>query len=220
MTHASLVFDLDGTLVDTAPDLIRVLNDVIADVGVGAVDYAALRNLVGYGARALIIKALSDACVSVSDNKIDVMQAEFLRLYADDIAQRSAPFEGITETLALLKRQGYALSVATNKPGWLARPLLDALNMTHYFDNIVGGDEPKAKKPNAAHIFEACGHRGRSPIVVIGDSGPDAGAAINAGAHCIMMAYGYCPVPIESLKADVILRKFREIPSALNALLR
>ncbi len=219
MTPASLVFDLDGTLVDTAPDLIRVLNAVIADVGVKEVNYAALRNLVGYGARALIIKALSDACVIVGDDKIDAMQAEFLRLYADDIAQVSKPFEGVTETLALLKRQGHALSVATNKPGWLARPLLSELNMTHYFDNIVGGDEPRAKKPDAAHIFEACGHRGKRPIVVIGDSGPDAGAARNSGAACIMMAYGYTPVPLESLKAEVILRKFREIPSALNALL-
>lgn len=219
MSRASLVFDLDGTLVDTAPDLVRVLNAVVSKYGVTSVNYNRIRNLIGFGARALIVKALTDACIMRDDNDIDEMLAEFLRLYADDIAQLSKPFNGVEETLAQLKREGYDLSVATNKPGWLARPLLDALNMSRFFDRVIGGDEPAAKKPDAGHIYAACGHRAARPIIVIGDSAPDAGAARNAGAKCILMRYGYSPVAIESLKADTILRKFREIPSALKSLL-
>ncbi|WP_017931026.1 HAD-IA family hydrolase [Robiginitomaculum antarcticum] len=220
MSRASLVFDLDGTLVDTAPDLVRVLDTVVARHGVKAVNYNRIRNLIGFGARALITKALSDACVVVPDSEVDDMQAEFLTLYSQDIAQLSRPFDGVEETLAVLKRRGFDLSVATNKPGWLARPLLEALDMSLYFDTVIGGDEPDAKKPDAAHIYAACGHRATRPIVVIGDSPPDAGAARNAGATCILMSYGYSAVAIESLKADVILRKFREIPSALQSLLK
>ena len=195
--NISIAFDLDGTLVDTARDLIRVLNSVIAPDGVPPVDYDRLMRLVGYGSRALITRAYSEGGVALSEERCDVVQKQFLDLYAEDIAQLSVPYPGVLETLALLKRGGAALSVCTNKPGYLARPLLEALDMT------------------PAHIFEAVGHRGRQPIWMVGDGAPDIQSAKAAKAASIVMSYGYSPVSVDTLGADYVLRRFRDIPAII-----
>ena len=213
--NISIAFDLDGTLVDTARDLIRVLNAVIAPDGVPPVDYDRLMRLVGYGSRALITRAYAEGGVALSEARCDVVQKEFLDLYAQDIAQLSVPYPGVLETLALLKRGGAALSVCTNKPGYLARPLLQALDMTQYFDRIVGGDEASMKKPAPAHIFEAVGHRGRQPIWMVGDGAPDIQSAKAAKTASIVMSYGYSPVSVDALGADYVLRRFRDIPAII-----
>lgn len=217
--NISIAFDLDGTLVDTARDLLRVLNEVVAPDGVPEVDYEQLKRLVGYGSRALILRAYADAGMAVTEARVDAVQKAFLELYAQDIARLSVPYPGVLETLSLLKRGGASLSVCTNKPGYLARPLLEALDMSRYFIRTVGGDEARIKKPAAAHIFDAVGHRGTQPIIMVGDGAPDIGAAKAARAASIVMSYGYCPVSVDSLGADVTLRHFRDIPRAIERLL-
>lgn len=217
--NISLVFDLDGTLVDTAKDLIRVLNAVTQEDGVAKVDYDSLKNLVGYGSRALITRAYAESDVSLTEARCDVVQKAFLELYADGIAQLSTPYPGVLDVLARLKRSGASLSVCTNKPGYLARPLLAALDMTHFFERIVGSDDTKAKKPAAGHIFHAAGHRGTQPIIMVGDGAPDVNAAKAAKAASIIMSYGYSPIPPDSLGADIVLRSFRDLPDAISRLI-
>ncbi len=214
----SLCFDLDGTLIDTAPDLIRVLNQVIAKEGLPATDYQAARRSVGYGAQRLILEACARAGHSVSDSRLKILRQNFLNLYADDIAQCSRPFPGVPQTLRALKQAGAHLSVCTNKPGYLARPLLDKLELRPLFDRIIGSGDGFARKPSAAAIFAAVGHRHPSRIVMIGDSLPDIAAAKAAGVPAIIMTYGYADMPVTCLRADHILHRFGDLPGTLAAL--
>lgn len=213
----SICFDLDGTLVDTAPDLVRVTNEVIAQRGHGPVNYRKARNAVGYGSRRMIIDALEDVEDEASESEIDEMQARFLDRYAKSIAELSKPFAGVEETLCDLGSLGAELTVCTNKPGWLARPLLELLNLDHYFARIIGGDEASRKKPAADHIFEAAGHRRAYQIIMVGDSWPDMRAGHNAGVYTILMTYGYTPTPQIRLRAGTRLSQFRDIvPTLVN----
>lgn len=211
----SICFDLDGTVVDTAPDLVRVTNEVIAGRGHGPVNYRKARNAVGYGSRRMIMNALEDVEDDATDADVDKMQAEFLDRYANSIDALSTPFSGVEETLKTLLALGADLSICTNKPGWLARPLLNKLGLDVYFTRIVGGDEPAQRKPAAGHIFEAAGHRDASRIIMVGDSWPDMRAAHNANAHFILMTYGYSPVSQIRLRAGTRLSRFRDIVPTL-----
>ncbi|MEM9601079.1 MAG: HAD-IA family hydrolase [Pseudomonadota bacterium] len=211
----SICFDLDGTLVDTAPDLVRVTNAVIAEEGVGPTDYKLARGAVGFGSRRLISDALARAGRSVSASRLDALQAIFLKLYADDIARCSKPFPGVLDTLQQLRAEGADLSVCTNKPGWLARPLLDALHMAEMFTRIVGGDEAPRSKPDPRHLFMTAGHRHSERIVLVGDAVPDMGAAHNAGALAVLVTYGYSHGPQIQLRADARLRTFRQLAPTL-----
>jgi len=214
----TLCFDLDGTIIDTAPDLVRVLNLVIAEEGLPETNYKAIRKLIGYGSRRMIVEAFARESHKASPARIDALQKIFLKLYADDIAQLSRPFAGVIETLKDWQNCGVSLAVCTNKPGYLARPLLRALNMDIYFDDIVGGDEAPKSKPDPRHIWAAAGHNDYRRIVMVGDAYPDIRAAHNARVPSILMGYGYTPIAPIKLKADVILNDFRQIPSALKKL--
>jgi len=211
----SICFDLDGTVVDTAPDLVRVTNEVIAKRGHRAVNYRKARNAVGYGARRMITDALNAVGDKATEVEIDAMQAEFLDRYAKTIDTLSEPFPGVEETLNELLHLGADLSICTNKPGWLAKPLLRKLNLDHYFTQIIGGDEPPQKKPAPGHIFAAVGHRDASRIIMVGDSWPDMRAAHNARVHFILMTYGYSPVSQIRLRAGTRLSRFRDIVPTL-----
>ena len=211
----SICFDLDGTVVDTAPDLVRVTNEVIAGRGHGAVDYRKSRNAVGYGSRRMITDALGDVGDQASDTEIDAMQTEFLDRYASSIDLLSLPFPGVVQTLGNLLALGADLSICTNKPGWLARPLLRKLDLDHYFTRIIGGDEPPQRKPAPGHIFQAAGHRDAKRIIMVGDSWPDMRAAHNANVHAILMTYGYSPIPQIRLRAGTRLSRFRDIVPTL-----
>ena len=215
LAGVSICFDLDGTVVDTAPDLVRVTSEVIAGRGHRAVNYRKARNAVGYGSRRMIIDALAAVRDTATEAEIDDMQAEFLDRYAKSIDTLSKPFPGVEQTLAELIDLGADLSICTNKPGWLARPLLRKLDLDHYFTRVVGGDEPKQKKPAPGHIFAAAGHRDASRIIMVGDSWPDMRAAHNANVHFILMTYGYSPVPQIRLRADTRLSRFRDIVPTL-----
>jgi phosphoglycolate phosphatase len=215
LSGLSVCFDLDGTLVDTAPDLVRVTNEVIATEGLPETHYKLARSVVGFGSRRLISDALARAEHAVSDSRLDEMQADFLKRYADDIARHSNPYAGVIDTLRTLKSFGASLSVCTNKPGWLARPLLEALAMTHWFDTIVGGDEAPRAKPDPRHVYMAAGHRKSERIVMVGDSLPDMDAAQRAGAYAVLMTHGYSHSPQIRLRADARLRNFRSLTPAL-----
>ncbi len=216
----SLCFDLDGTIIDTAPDLVRVTNLVIAEEGLGETDFIAARGDVGFGAKRLIRRACERADHAISDARVDELWHLFLKLYEDDIAQLSRPFPGVTETLLSLRQAGHELSVCTNKPGFLARKLIKALDMEKFFVRIVGSRDGIPTKPSPAHIFTAVGHRDPRRIVMVGDSLPDVAAARAAGVPSILMRYGYAGTPADRLRADITLRHFRELPGSLFGLKR
>lgn len=212
----SIAFDLDGTLVETAPDLVRVTSEVIATRGHGPVDYRRARAQVGYGSRKMLQTALAAAGDEVTTEELDALQSLFLDIYADSLDQLSTPFPGVVETLKILRTLGAELSVCTNKPGWLARPLLERLRLDSFFVRTIGGDDVPTKKPHADHIFAAAGHRNISNIVMVGDSWPDMRAAHNANVFSILMTYGYTPLDPKRLRAGTRLSQFRDIVPALT----
>ena len=212
-----LCFDLDGTLVDTAPDLIRVTNETIAQLGVGPTQYKIARTEVGFGSKALIKNALSRAGKEISDARLAELRAFFLDRYAETICENSQPFPHVLSTLRHLHSAGARLTVCTNKPGYLARPLLQALDMEKFFQKIVGGDEVISAKPNAGHIFTAAGKpRAGRRMIMVGDSYPDIRAAHNAGIPSILMTYGYTRDKPCKLSPSLILDNFRDIPNSLS----
>lgn len=217
--NLSVAFDLDGTLVDTAPDLVRVLNETIAIDNLDPIPVDKVKNMIGYGSMALIRNAYKNANRPLAEEHAGRLQRTFLDLYAEDIARLSRPYPGVPDVLSKLKRAGARLSVCTNKPGGMARPLLHKLDMNGYFDQIVGAGDVPFHKPAAQHIYAAVGHRGNKPIIMVGDGAPDALAAKAAKVPVILMAYGYSPVSVFKMGADSVLRSFRELPAALNNLL-
>lgn len=219
LRHLSICFDLDGTLIDTAPDLVRVLNAVIAEEGLAETEFDEARKAVGYGSRALITGAFERENHKVEDRRVDELQKLFLKLYADDICRLSKPFPGVVDTLKALKQRGAELSICTNKPGYLARPLIEELGLTNLFIRTVGSDDLVRNKPYADHIWKAAGHRGgRRNIIMVGDSRPDVLSARNAKVPCLVMAYGYSTTPVIKLGADRILNHFREISEVVSEL--
>ncbi len=216
LKNTSICFDLDGTLVDTAPDLVRVLNLVIKQDGLKPVPLEDARKYIGYGALAMIKRAYDGAGIELDPIRASILHKQFLEIYESSMSKHSKPFCGVYEVLAKLKRCGADLSVCTNKWGYMARPLLQQLEMSQFFTRIVGAEDVKAKKPDPGHIYSAVGHRGQKPIIMIGDSGPDYFAARNAKIPCVLFSYGYSPVPVHSFGAVAVLRHFRDLPATLE----
>lgn len=214
---ASIAFDLDGTLVDTAPDLVRALNAVIEPEGLSAVGIDAVRMLVGRGAQALIERAHEQQGRVLAPEQTPDLVARFIEVYQADIAADSCLFPGVEATLARLQHAGATLSVCTNKLSMLSDQLIAEFGLSDYFARIIGPDRTTAKKPCADHIHAALG-TGYSRAAMVGDSAPDIDAARAAGIPSIVMGYGYSEAPAGSLGADRLLHNFSDIPGALAEL--
>ncbi|WP_291844015.1 HAD hydrolase-like protein [Maricaulis sp.] len=214
---AAIAFDLDGTLVDTAPDLLRALNAVILPRGLAAVELHAVRAMVGRGARALLERA--HASQGRAFENADQAVAEFIEIYRQDVAAHSRAFDGVEATLGWLRSQGSRLSVCTNKPSVLSDMLIGELGLSGYFDRIIGPERTRAKKPAADHLLDALGD-GYSRAALVGDSEPDVASAAAAGLPSIVMSYGYSERPADSLGAGRVIHAFSDVPLALAELWR
>lgn len=218
---ARIAFDLDGTLVDTAPDLVRALNDAIVPAGLDPVPVDAVRAMVGRGARALILRAHERAGVAAPDE--DALQTrldQFLTSYRDKIADQSVVFDGVEAALDQLLEAGAELSVCTNKPTWLAIPLLEALKLKDRFIRIIGPEDAPAKKPDPRHLEAALGAPADCRSVLVGDSEPDALAAKAAGAWSVIFEHGYSEKPVDALGADRLFRNYGDLPDLVTRLIK
>lgn len=221
LNGARIVFDLDGTLVDTAPDLVRALNAVIGAEGLAPISIDLVRSMVGRGARRLIQRAFAHDGRPLSDAQAATLTEKFLDIYRTEIDRHSRLFPHIEEALDELDARGAALSVATNKPTDLAVLLLSKLGMAERFERILGPDAVPAKKPDGAHVLAAAGPDANiRRIVLVGDSDVDVAAARSAGCPVIVMSYGYTEKPARDLGADRVLDDCRTLVPALEDLLR
>ena len=214
----ALIFDLDGTLVDTAPDLLGATNAVLAAQGRGPIDPASLRHMVGFGAGSLITQAFAATGPAVTPEALPGLVAIFIAHYRHHIADFSRPFAGVEATLKTLKADGARLGVLTNKPAELTGPLLDRLGMTGLFAAIYGAGRKSFTKPDPRIFHDVVDDCGGGPAVMIGDSITDLATAQAAGAPCILMSYGYTPVPARELGANLVLDDFAQLPEALKKL--
>jgi len=218
----TIVFDLDGTLIDTAPDLAAALNHVMRGIGRPLLAPATVRGLVGHGARALIERSMAASGGLPSEPEVQTLLQRFLAYYGANIANHSKPFPGVIETLAHLRARQALLAVCTNKPAGLSRQLFTALGMGDHFDAILGGDSLAVRKPDPAHVIEAIRAAGGDPAraVMIGDSAADIDSAKAAGVPSIAVSFGYTLVPVHDLGADLVIDHFDTLIEALPKLLR
>ena len=217
-----VVFDLDGTLVDTAPDLINALNFVLDREGLPPLPLAAARNMIGAGARKLIERGLEVEGRSAGVDELNRLTRDFIDYYAEHIADESRPFDGLEAALDDLEDRGYRFAVCTNKLEWLSKLLLDRLGMAPRFAAICGADTFGVAKPDPAILHQTIARAGGlSPAsVMVGDSGTDIGAARRAGIPVVGVSFGYTDVPIVELKPDRLIGHMRDLPDAVESLLK
>jgi phosphoglycolate phosphatase len=221
MTSARIVvFDLDGTLVDTAPDLINALNFVLGREGLPAVPLHSARNMIGAGARKLIERGLELEGRSMSFADVTRLTGDFIDYYAAHIADASRPFEGLEGALDDLAARGYRFAVCTNKLEWLSKRLLDRLGLSPRFAAICGADTFGVSKPDPAILQQTVARAGGalSSAVMVGDAGPDIGVARRAGVPVIGVEFGYSEVPIADFKPDRLIGHMRDLPAAVETL--
>lgn len=213
-------FDLDGTLADTARDLINAANHFLRQKGLPELDYGATRNTVGMGGRALIRRGHVLGGVELTDDEVEEMYPAFLQQYEHCMAETTYLFDGVVEALDLLRRGGWRLGVCTNKPEYYAIELLRRLGVAEKFEVILGGDSLEVRKPDPAHLLATIERSGGHPeaAVMVGDSQTDLDTSKNLGVPCVLLSYGYSTVPVAELSGAVCTDSFREIPDLLDSL--
>jgi phosphoglycolate phosphatase len=216
----TIVFDLDGTLVDTAPDLITALNHVLVREGLPPVPLHAARNMIGAGARKLIERGLEAEGRTISAAELNRMTADFIGYYADHIAEESRPFEGLEQSLDDLAARGHRLAVCTNKLEWLSKKLLDALGLSSRFAAICGADTFGVQKPDPTILRETVARAGGrlAASIMVGDAGTDVGVARRASVPVIGVSFGYTDVPIADLRPDRLIHHMKDLPAAVSSL--
>jgi phosphoglycolate phosphatase len=216
-----VVFDLDGTLVDTAPDLINALNFVLDREGLPPVPLHSARNMIGAGSRKLIERGLELEGRSATPADVDRLTSDFIEHYAAHIADESRPFPGLESALDDLATRGYRFAVCTNKLEWLSKLLLDRLGLASRFSAICGADTFGVSKPDPAILRQTIARAGGqlSAAIMVGDAGPDIGVARRAGIPVIGVEFGYTEVPIADLKPDRVIAHMGELPATVESLI-
>jgi phosphoglycolate phosphatase len=218
---AVIAFDLDGTLVETAPDLIGALNVVLGQLGLPQMPIVSARTLVGQGARKLIEKGFAAAGRPVDESEIGGLVVRFIEAYAARIASESHPYPGLIEALDELQAAGAILCVCTNKRSDLSLALLDALQLTHRFAAIIGADRAPKPKPDPSHVLAAISAAGGDPAfaLMVGDSSNDVDSAKAAKVPVVAVTFGYTETPARDLGADAVIDSFDELPAVARRLL-
>ena len=213
----TIVFDLDGTLADTAPDLAAVLNHVLVSLGREAVPVDSVRHLVGHGARALLRRGLA-ATGEASEELVEAGFPLYLEHYSANICRGTRAYPGIEAALDDFAARGVALAVCTNKLESLSLKLLDALGWSGRFKAVVGGDTLATRKPDPAMLHEAVARAGGGRAAFVGDSITDADTARAAGLPFVAVSFGFSDRPASELGADAVIDGFDELVPALERL--
>ncbi|WP_029349392.1 HAD-IA family hydrolase [Bosea sp. 117] len=218
---AVIAFDLDGTLVDTAPDLLDTLDIVLDEAGAPRLPREETRKMIGAGARALVNRGLAAAGMTVDEAEGDRLFARFLAHYEAHIADFSRPFPGLVEALDVLSARGHKLAVCTNKLEYLSVELLSRLGLKDRFAVIAGADTFPVHKPDARHLLGTIERAGGIPTraVMVGDSATDVITARNARVPSIVVPFGYTDTPAAELGGDVLIEHFDHLPETVEKLL-
>jgi phosphoglycolate phosphatase len=218
---AIAVFDLDGTLADTAGDLVGTLNVILEQEGVSPVPVAAARDMIGAGARALIERGFETAGKELTPAHLDELFRQFMVHYGENICIRTELFPGVLEALDRLEAAGFLLAVCTNKVEEHSVKLLDELGIGHRFAANCGRDTFKYFKPDPRHLTLTIQRAGGDPsrAVMVGDSRTDIVTAQNAGIPSIAVPFGYTDVPVQDLNPDIVIDHFDKLFAAVETLM-
>ncbi len=215
-----VAWDLDGTLIDSAPDIAAALNRVLAETGCTTFTLDQVRTMIGGGVPTLIARALQRGRCSGSRPDPDVLAARFLTVYTAAATRETRLFDGAAAVLDSLSGAGYRHALCTNKPAAIAREILAHFGILDSFDALAGGDTTPFKKPHPAPLEACLAQVGARPgdAVVIGDSPADFELARAAGVPIIMVTFGYSQVPVAELGADALVERLALVPEALATL--
>ena len=212
------IFDLDGTLVDTAPDFKNSINYMLNELNESEVSLEEIRNWVGYGARELIRRTVVDKNIPHDDKRIEEMLKIFLLHYTHNIDDDSVLFNNVKNVLEFLKNNGIKLAVCTNKMERLSNILLEKLNVLHMFDYLVGGDSLIKSKPDPFPLLNICEklNTDTSDSIMIGDSVTDLNAGKGAGMPVVLVSYGYTDNKDIYNEADLVINDFSQLRELVN----
>lgn len=217
-----VIFDLDGTLVDSAPDLHESLNDALRPVAPRLLTLGEVESIVGDGAAVLVRRALAlSGAMALPEPEEKAVLSHFLAAYGDRATRLTKPYADVPETLATLAGAGFALGVCTNKPERLSLEILQALGLDRHFGAVIGGDSlDGVRKPDPRHLLAAVEALGGGPeaTVMVGDSHNDVAAARALAVPVIVRADGYSSIPADRLGADAVFREFPELPNVIAGL--
>lgn len=217
MPSPIIVFDLDGTLVDTAPDLLDSLNHCLNGVGVTRIREDEIRRYVGFGARTMIERAFAAHGKSLAEGQLDTLQARFIEHYAAQMPGRSTPFPGATDAMDRLERAGYRTAVCTNKLEGLSLKLLEGLGLAHRFSAICGADTFAFRKPDPRHLTATIERAGGDcdRALMVGDSMTDIDTAKAAGIPVVAVDFGYTERPVRDFNPDRVISSYTELDVAM-----
>ena len=212
------IFDLDGTLVDTAPDFKNSINYMLNELNESEVSLEEIRNWVGYGARELIRRTVVDKNIPHDEQRIEEMLKIFLLHYTHNIDDDSVLFNNVRNVLEFLKNNGIKLAVCTNKMERLSNILLEKLNVLHMFDYLVGGDSLSKSKPDPFPLLNICEKLNTeiSDSIMMGDSVTDLNAGKGAGMPVVLVSYGYTDNKDIYNKADLVINDFSQLKELVN----
>ena len=218
---AAILFDLDGTLVDSAPDLAGALDTLFKEQGWAPHSLAGVKAMVGGGVPKLIERALHKSGIDADSARREELVQRFLGHYGARATRLTRPFPGAMEMLKQLKEAGTHLGVCTNKPEAITRQILDALSISPLLGAVIGGDTLPTMKPDAAPVLAALEilRSGPDEGMMVGDSAVDLGAARGAGVPVILVSFGYTQTPVSQMDADAIIDSFAELPDAIERLM-
>jgi phosphoglycolate phosphatase len=208
-----LIFDLDGTLVDSAPDLHRCLNAVLAEQGRAPVSLADIRAMVGDGAAKLVERGFADTGAPCDPAALPALVDRFLFHYTAGQHALTKAFPGVAETLTTLQARGCRLGICTNKPYGPTMEILEVLGLARFFGAVTGGDSLPARKPDPRHLLGTIALLGAQAdaAVMVGDSVNDVAVARAAGVPAVIVSYGYSRVPAAELGGDLLIDAFADI---------
>jgi phosphoglycolate phosphatase len=221
MRAPTIVYDLDGTLADTAGDLMATLNWLLARDGLRPVETESARSLLGAGARALIKRGFAASGRSLEPEKLEALFADYLSYYSAHIMERSRLYPGVDKALVAFERAGWRQAVCTNKTENLSKLLITKLGIADRFAFICGQDTFGVGKPDAKPLLNTIAASGGASerAIMVGDSGTDIKTARAAGVPVIAVDFGYADVPVEELGPDRVISHFDELMEACDALL-
>jgi phosphoglycolate phosphatase len=211
----AIIFDLDGTLVDSAEDLRTALNVLLGDLGLRPIQAGEITGMIGDGVPKLVERAL--AAVGSDLTQHSTLVARFLEIYEANAALKSRCYPGVVETLDKLRTSNFRLAVATNKPVGATQKILRALSLYDFFPVVIGGDNLAQRKPNPASLLAVAREFGigADRALMVGDNIHDVEAAHAAGMYCVVVSYGYHHRPPSEFRADHIIDRFDELPALL-----
>ena len=220
MKHSLIIFDLDGTLADTAPDLLGTLTRITKSFNLSDMGMDEFGQIIGHGAKAMIKRAFEINDKDLNEETHEALFKDFLDDYSANIANETVLFDGVLKAMDALASDGFEFALCTNKTEKMARLLLNELGVTSYFKSITGGDTFNFKKPDPRHLIETAQLAGHdiNRSIMIGDSATDINAAINANIQSIAVTFGYSDMPVMQLGATKVINHFNELPAAVESI--